>query len=155
MPKYRDALEVGYNLLNNARLQVFNKLPKPQDITQGLTRQEILKRDSWIFMVRENEVLKPYYFDAIANEVRPFGSGIGGGGEKNYYSEVIGNGIDQEIIVYHGLNSLNVTGTVWQPFGSRLYRVNCEMFLIPAAPNQMGFWFSDPPAKSQFIVSIS
>lgn len=158
MPEYRDTLELRFNYLQKARWEVFSEMPNVAQIINGLSEVEILRRDAWIFMVRENGHLRPFYFDAVTKEVLPFvtkDSPFPQNSNKISYSQVIGDGLNKEIVVTHDLGRMDLNAIVWEEKGNRLEQVNCNVFLLKNNLNQMGFGFAVPPAPNEFIVVIS
>ncbi|QLE46398.1 hypothetical protein FD723_40005 (plasmid) [Nostoc sp. C052] len=157
MPEYRDTLELRFNYLQKARWEVFSEMPSVAEITNGLSEGEILRRDAWIFMVRQNGKLRPFYFDAVTKEVLPFVASTNPfpASAKLSYSQAIGDGINKEIIVTHNLGRMDLHAVVWQENGDRLEQINCNIFLLKSNLNQMGFGFAMPPAINEFIVVIS
>ncbi len=150
MPRYNNALEVRFNVINDARWQILNRMPSVEEIIASGAVQD---RDGWAFMVRSaDRTLTPYYFDSSLQEIFPFTTGIAA--PKGCYRQLVGNGVDLEFIVEHGLNSADVQGFVWERDGDRFYRVECEIFKIANSTTLLGFGFSEPPTKNQYEIEV-
>jgi len=150
MPIYSSTLKVRFNILEEARWQVLDEMPSVEEIVQsGL----IQKRDAWVFFVRETGgKLTPYYFDAVRKAIFPFTGTITT--TRPVHRELIGDGVNREIIVTHNLG-WNVTALVWEKAADgRWYQVTCDIFKDENALDQIGFFFSDPPRVEQFMVEI-
>ncbi len=147
MPRYSNTLEVRFNVIEQHRWEVYDVMPSVAD----LSVDEALRRDGWVFFVRVKGVVTPYYFDAQSRTILPFAGNIVIAPRK--FRGRIGNGIDREIIVNHGLNSLDVDATVWEFVNERRYRIECEIFKVDE--NQMGFDFSEPPDQDAIEVLIA
>lgn len=147
MPRYSNTLEVRFNVIDQHRWEIYDTMPSVAD----LSASEALKRDGWVFFVRVKGVATPYYFDAQSRSILPFAGNIVIAPRK--FRGRIGNGTDKEIIVNHGLNSLDVDASAWEFLETRRYKIECEMFKIDE--NQMGFGFSEAPAQNAIEVLIS
>jgi hypothetical protein len=156
MPRYESALEVRFNIVEQHRWEVYDAMPTIADfdtvVERGLNRLvPTEKRDGWVFFVREDQAIVPYYFDARTRRILPFSKPVV---IPQKIRCLIGNGKDREIIVTHGLNSLTVEATAWEARNNRLYKVECEIFKFPGDGNRIGFWFSEPPGVDAIEVVI-
>ncbi len=147
MPRYANTLEVRFNVVDQHRWEIYELMPSVAD----LSASEALKRDGWVFFVKTQSIIVPYYFDAQTRTILPFAGNVTVAPQR--LRTRIGNGTDKEIIVTHGFNSLDFDGSAWEFAGTRRYRIECEIFKVDE--NQMGFGFSDPPAQDAVEVLIS
>src|SRR5919202_2181169 len=113
MPRYSNTLEVRFNIIDQHRWEIYDAMPSVADFGAA----EALKRDGWVFFVRVKGVVTPYYFDAQSLSILPFAGNIVIAPRK--FRARIGNGTDKEIIVNHGLNSLDVQASAWEFVGTR------------------------------------
>jgi hypothetical protein len=147
MPRYSSTLEVRFNVIDQHRWEIYETMPS----VANLSAAEALKRDGWVFFVRIDGVIKPYYFDAQSLTIFPFSGNVIIAPRR--FRGRIGNGVDTEIIVNHGLNSLDADGSAWEFVGTRRHRIECEIFKVDE--NQMGFGFSEAPQQDAIEVTIA
>jgi len=146
MPRYSNTLEVRFNIVDQHRWEVYDTMPSVAE----LSTSEALRRDGWVFFVRGSDRIVPYYFDARSKAILPFAGNLVVAPRK--VRTRIGNGTDTEIIVNHGLKSLDVDASAWELVGTHRYRIECEIFKVDE--NQIGFGFSIPPAQDAIEVVI-
>jgi hypothetical protein len=151
MPNYANTLHVNFNVLDKPCLEVLDEIPIPTEIIQGLSLEKAQRRDGWVFMVRKEGILRPYYFDYQEMEVFPFGGSLAMPGEPVIIN--IGDNIAKEFVVQHNRDTFGVVGLVYMnTTTSRKYLISCDLFLV--SRNELGFEFSETPANNEFIVVI-
>jgi len=147
MPRYSSNLEVRFNVVDQHRWEIYDTMPS----VANLSAAEASKRDGWVFFVRIDGIVVPYYFDAHSLTILPFTGNVVIAPRR--FRGLIGNGTDKEIIVNHQLNSLDADGSAWEFVDTRRYKIECEIFKVDK--NQMGFSFSEPPKQDAIEVVIT
>jgi hypothetical protein len=146
VPRYSNTLEVRFNVVEEHRWEVYQEMPS----VAQLGASEALKRDGWVFFVRDSDRIVPYYFDASSLTIYPFTGNVVVAPRK--LRTRIGNGTDREFIVNHGFNSLDVDASAWEFVATRRYRIECNIFKVDE--NSIGFEFSEPPTQDAIEVLI-